>query len=401
VSRGRRSPRAKSALVAALVALVVLAGVIIATGGSRAPRRPPPAAAQPVPLGPQSAPLGPPALGAPPAPAFGANVNRLFNDRAYSPRQIASQLAALRRTGATIARSDALWEVAEPRPGAHDWTFDDAIAAALAAAGLRWLPIVDYSPSWASSVPGQDHAPPRSAADYAAFAGAFAARYGPGGAFWRSRPDLTAKPVDTYEIWNEPDNGAFWRPRPDAARYEAMYLAARTAIKEVDSQARVVVGGLTAPSTFLPAMVAARAAIGAHIDGVAIHPYGPTPAGVLADVRDARNVLARLGLTRTPLYVTEFGWSTQPPGTITYLPERVRPSFIAATLVALARADCGVAATTIYTWVTPERHRSDRDDWFGIQPPRGGTSPDAIAFAAALKIASSPGPPLRVCAGSR
>ena len=179
-----------------------------------------------------------------------------------------------------------------------------------------------------------------------------------------------------------------------------MYLAARSAIKDVDPQARVLVGGLTAPSTFLPAMFAARAGIGAHIDGVAIHPYGPTPAGVLADVRNARSVLARLGLTRTPLYVTEFGWSTQPPGTITYLPERLRPSFIAATLVALARADCGVAATTIYTWVTPERHRSNRDDWFGIQPPRGGTSPDVTAFAAALKIASSPGPPLPVCVAS-
>jgi len=179
-----------------------------------------------------------------------------------------------------------------------------------------------------------------------------------------------------------------------------MYLTARTAIKDVDSRARVVVGGLTAPSTFMPAMVAARARIGAHIDGVAIHPYGPTPAGVLANVRDARNVLARLGLARTPLYVTEFGWSTQPPGTTTYLPERLRPSFISATLVALARADCGVAATTIYTWVTPERHRSNRDDWFGIQPTRGGTSPDVIAFAAGLKIASSPGPPLRICAGT-
>ena len=243
----------------------------------------------------------------------------------------------------------------------------------------------------------QIHAPPRFVYDYAAFARALAGRYGPGGAFWRSRPDLTATPVNTYEIWNEPDNGAFWRPGPDAARYDAMYLAARNAIKDVDPRARVIVGGLTAPSTFLPAMVAARTGIGAHIDGVAIHPYGPTPAGVLADVRDARNVLARLGLTRTPLYVTEFGWSTQPPGTITYLPERLRPSYISATLVALARADCGVAATTLYTWVTPEHHRSNRDDWFGIQPPRGGTSPDVTAFAAALKIASSPGPPLPVC----
>jgi polysaccharide biosynthesis protein PslG len=389
----RSWPRARVKLIvaSALVAAAVLGGVLIATGGRGTTRNRAPGTPQP-------ASLGPAALPSPSTPSFGANVNRLFNDGTYTPAQIFAQLAALRDTGATIARSDALWEAAEPEPGSYDWTFDDQIAGSLAANGLRWLPIVDYSPLWASSVPGRDHAPPRSAQDFAAFARAFAARYGPGGAFWRLRSDLPALPVDTYEIWNEPDNGAFWRPGPDAGRYDALYLTARTAIKDVDPRARVIVGGLTAPSTFLPAMVAARAGIGAHIDGVAIHPYGPSPAAVLAKVGDARLVLARLGLARTPLYVTEFGWSTQPPGTISYLPERLRPSYISATLVALARANCGVTATTLYTWVTPERQRSNRDDWFGIQPPRGGTSPDVNAFAAGLKIASSPGSPLRICA---
>ena len=166
----------------------MLAAVLIgAEGGGR--RRQAPG-------GPQPASLGPAALPIPSSPAFGANVNRLFNDGTYTPAQILSQLAALRRTGATIARSDALWEASEPEPGIYDWTFDDRIAGALAANGLRWLPIVDYSPLWASSVPGSDHAPPRSAQQFAAFARALAARYGPDGAFWRGGSVSPAVPVE-------------------------------------------------------------------------------------------------------------------------------------------------------------------------------------------------------------
>ena len=346
---------------------------------------------------PQPAPLGPPALSAPATAAFGANVNRLFNDRTYTPAQIASQLAALRRTGGTIARSDALWEVSEPRPGGYDWTFDDQIAAALATSKLRWLPIVDYSPAWASSVPGQVHAPPRSAQDYAAFAGALVARYGPGGTFWRSRPDLMATPVDTYEIWNEPDSPSFWLPGPSAARYDELYLLARDAIKRADPRARVIVGGLTAAPTFLPAMLAARPGMNGHIDGVGIHPYGPSPPAVLRRVAGARRTLTALGMADVPLYITELGWATSPPGALSFVSEGQRPGYISRTIAALGHSDCGVAATTIYTWVTPERSRDDSQDWFGIHPPRGGSSPDTRALAEGLGLAAAPGPATPIC----
>ena len=70
--------------------------------------------------------------------------------------EIDAQLQAVRATGATVARSDALWEAAEPRApvaGRHtyDWRRDDLTVASLAVRGLRWLPIVDYSPLWAAS----------------------------------------------------------------------------------------------------------------------------------------------------------------------------------------------------------------------------------------------------------
>jgi hypothetical protein len=340
---------------------------------------------------------------APPPPAessaeqFGVNVNRLFNDGTYTPQQIDAQLSELQRTGATLARSDALWEATEPAPpvaGKHryDWSFDDRIAGSLAAHGLQWLPIVDYSAPWAQSIAGSDHSPPRSTADYAAYAGALAARYGPGGSFWRAHPSLTARPVATYEIWNEPDSPVFWAPTPDASRYAQLYLAARGAIAAVDPSAQVIIGGLTRPESFMPALLAADPGMRGRIDGVAIHPYGPTPDAVLASVAAARRALSSLGLATVPLYVTEFGWTTRPSGAIHWAPEAMRPGYIERTLAGLGPGDdCNVAATLLYTWVTPERTPTDEEDWFGISPPAGGSSPDVTAFARGLQEARAGG----------
>src|SRR5205807_8886011 len=154
-------------------------------------------------------------------------------------------------------------------------------------------PIIDYSTAWAQSLPGQDHSPPTSDADYAAYAAAVSARYGPGGSFWRAHPGLPALPVRQLEIWNEPDNGSFWRPGPDAARYALLYAAARDAIHAVDPSGRVLVGGLSQAPTFLPAMLVADPTLRTGIDAVAIHPYGATPTAVLARVAQVRTVLTK------------------------------------------------------------------------------------------------------------
>ena len=386
---------------ASVVAVLVVAAVVVLV--TRAGPTRPPRVAHVVPaprgLGPVPAPVArrlDPALAAPSGQAFGVNVNLLFNTFSYTPAQIEAQLAAVHATGATLARSDALWEATEPRApvdGRHtyDWSFDDQIAGALAANGLTWLPILDYTAPWAQSIPGQDHSPPRSDADYAAYAAAFTARYGADGIYWRSHPALTPTPVTTIEIWNEPDNGEFWTPAPDARGYADLYLAARGAIDTVDPSIRAIVGGLTAPSTFLPAMLDAVPQLRGHIDGVAIHPYG-SPAVVLAKVRGARAALVSEGMGAVPLYVTEFGWTTGPPGALDYVPAQRRPGDIATTLADLGHLDCGVAASVLYTWVSPRRDATNPQDWFGIADPDdpGAGTPDTAAFSAGLRNAVAP-----------
>src|SRR5260370_31086653 len=173
---------------------------------------------------------------------MGVTPGVLFNSNTFPRAEIDAQLAALARTGATTVRSDALWETAEPTPPSdgvqlfppavglihhYDWRRDDQIAGMLAAHGLRWLPIIDYTATWDESVPGDDHSPPKSASEFYSYAAAVAARYGPGGSFWSENSNLPARPVDTYEIWNEPDSHYFWHPTPPPAAYANLNSTAR------------------------------------------------------------------------------------------------------------------------------------------------------------------------------
>jgi hypothetical protein len=329
---------------------------------------------------------------------FGVSVNRIINDD-FTPSHWDAPLRAVRATGLRQARTDAFWMWAEPaRPvrGVHryDWRRLDAVATALASHGLRWLPILDYSALWAASDPANYHSPPKSNADYAAYARAFAARYGRGGSFWAKHPRLRALPVTTYEIWNEPNNGKwFWRPRPDPARYADMYLRAHAAIHAVDPRATVVVGGLVAHASFVMAMYAARPDLRGHVDAIGWHAYSPQVSGLEKDVRDLRDALEVLGEAHVPVHITELGWPTtgNDPGV---LPERARAAALEASAARLARSDCGIRAVIAYTWSTPRRDATG----FGIRRPNGRPAPSSRAFARVVgHYARDPGVRVRLC----
>lgn len=131
-----------------------------------------------------------------PEPAIGTNMSDIFNRLIIADRPAAeASLDAAQAAGVRLVRTDALWEFSEPKPprnGLHtyDWRFDDRIATELARRGIRWEPIIAYSPAWAATDARFPHSPPRSTAEYAAYAAAFARRYGTGGELWRAHPEL-------------------------------------------------------------------------------------------------------------------------------------------------------------------------------------------------------------------
>ncbi len=336
-------------------------------------------------------PLGAPALLPAEHTELGVNLNIPFLDSELESRQEFHVRAAAAH-GVRLARADALWAGAEPvSPALHgrheyDWRRNDRIAGLFARAGIRWWVILDFCPVWASEDNRLMHSPPRSNAEFATYAQAFARRYGRGGRFWRLHPELPRLPVTDYEVWNEPDSSVFWQPHPDARRYLDMYLRTRNAIKTVDAGARVIVGGLTGNGVgFLTQLLQARPGVSGHIDGLGLHPYGSTPAEVFGRVRAFRRALTRLGAGAMPLYVTEYGWQDSRRAVRYYAPPALKAAYITSSVLGLERSRCGVAAILLYTWTTLERDPTSVDDWYGIYGPRGGERPSSLALGALLR----------------
>jgi hypothetical protein len=259
------------------------------------------------------------------AVVYGAAVG---GDFAYLARgtwtldQVHTSLENLDAAGATVARADADWAHTEPHGpvGSHyhyDWRHDDLVAGALAAAHLHWEPTLEYTPKWAQQhikpIVFHDKTgsftaplPPANNVVYAAFVGAFARRYGVHGSFWRSHKLLPQEPVETFEIWNEPDDRWTWGPNVNLQDYARLYTAAYRAIKLVDRDSTVITGGLAFTRTSLPRML--KAFQGLPIDGLGVHAYGRSAQATVATVRWAEAQMAAAGRGRTPLIVNEYGW---------------------------------------------------------------------------------------------
>ena len=323
---------------------------------------------------------------------YGVNVQQVFSG---SPASWQPQLQAMAAGGLQLARIDARWSDIEPGPptgGTHnyDWAMYDSIVQGMAQAGLRWFPVIGYSTDWSGVTPGDANSEvaPAHVGDFSAFAAAVAARYGRGGSFWAAHPQLPQFPVTDYEIWNEENSGTFMHPQTSAPEaYADLYMAARSAIKAVDPQASVVVGGLalgeqngTDEAQFIQRMYAHRPDLRGNVDGVGLHPYQPTVADTYARIASFRQALDQVAGPDVPIEITELGWAT------TAVPEAQRASDLQTMAEQLPRSDCNVTRFLPYTWLTQETDSSNPEDWFGIWNHDGTGKPSGIAYLDAVKL---------------
>jgi hypothetical protein len=208
----------------------------------------------------------------------------------------------------------------------------DALVGALAQRGMTMLPIL-MNFNGATPVPptpdGAGGSPTIS--EFAAFAAAAVARYGPSGTFWPTC-GCTPHPIQAWEIWNEENNGWWWGGTASASGYAAVFAATRDALRSVDPHAISVVGGLAfdadgQPSFIPPAqMIQTLAATNANaFDAVAVHPYSDATGASAAQLASGalgliNSVAADLiastgagpnGAPRQQIWVTEMGWSDQ------------------------------------------------------------------------------------------
>lgn len=224
-------------------------------------------------------------------------------------------LSNLRHNGVVYFRMDASWVNAEPNPpidGEHHYSWEsyDKIAARLAANNMKWYPTLDYTPAWASPN-GNLFTAPSNPFDFATYTQAFAKRYGPGGDFWTTRPDLPYLPTEHYEIWNEPNSSKFLEDGNPADFYQ-LYALSRAAIRTVQPNAKVVLGGLLDSGTldavgwFNQMARSINKPLSGAVDAVGYHPYLGYESQILSRVKQLRKSIDRHGGKNVPIEITEF-----------------------------------------------------------------------------------------------
>jgi hypothetical protein len=304
--------------------------------------------------------------------------------------------------GVKWIRVDMAWKSIE-RDFAGDWHWSamDRVVNGAKARGLKVLPILAYTPTWAKAPGCTDFGcPPADPNAFARFAKVAVQRY---------KADIS-----TWEVWNEPNLANFW-VTPSSAQYAALLKVTATAIHQADPAATVMFGGIAAlegstraipPRQFLDEVCATGAC--AEVGAVSYHPYTfpflaskITPwespwAKINQTSVSLRSIMDKRGLKAAKIWVTEYGAPTEGPGdvngdgilaNVTSATDHVTEAWqaaIATDVVKTAAANADVAALFWYTnqdisWETGAERA------FGLRHIDGSKKPAWSAFSTAVK----------------
>ena len=306
---------------------------------------------------------------APAAPASAFGVNASFY-RA-PPGDAAPTLAAISAGGLSTVREGrgGNWAVVEPEPpsgGTHRyvWATPDRVQADLAAHGLRWYAYLGLTPTWDSAATG---GPPRDAAavrDFAAYARAFAERYGRGGSFWRAHPELPYLPVTDYELANEPNGPGGLRAGWTPEKLAEVTAAAGQAIRSVDPGATVIPAAFSQlgdpasddqdAGSWVTAMLEHRPGLEIDVVGVNLYRGAGSSNSVPAfesRLRGLRAELRAAGAGGAPIDIDEIGWVTGPnPYGAIPVSEDQRAENLAEIATRWPQSNCGIRELLPFVW---------------------------------------------------
>jgi len=190
------------------------------------------------------------------------------------------------------------WARIEPQAGQFTWdSADKELREWDQPEGLTPLPILAYTPPWASSGPDGDRAyPPRDLRHYARFVRETVARY--------------RDEIEYWEIWNEPNIGFFKGTIPE---YVDLLKAASVAAHQADPDAKIVFGGTAGVDVKFIERCYEHGA-GPYFDVMAVHPYqwGRTfnDGWHRQKIERLRDLVERHDAPTKPIWLTEIGWST-------------------------------------------------------------------------------------------
>jgi hypothetical protein len=225
-----------------------------------------------------------------------------------------ANLSAQAAIGVQTLRQTFDWSTIERQPGVYDLSYHDRYVAKAAAHGIRILPILFNPPSFRRPSHRSATCPPFSDGDFARFAQVLVQRYGRSGSLWRERPDVPRRPIEAWQIWNEPNLPQYWCGRPKAKRYVAMQGVVGRAIKQIDRRAHILTAGLPASrlrrSVPLERYVRSMYRAGARrtFDSLAINPYAKNHRHMRNLLRKIRRLMNRHRDRRGTIWITELGW---------------------------------------------------------------------------------------------
>ena len=335
---------------------------------------------------------------------YGINVF-LAGNAATTPRD----LALVNRLDFGWQKSLFQWRSIEGEgKGEFDWRDADRVVAASNAAGVKIIARIDFQPGWARR-DGASNGPPDEYRHYADFIRAFVERYKSGS------PRGT---VHAVEIWNEPNIDREWGgatiDAAQAADYVRLLELAYKAAKSADPAVTVVSAGLSPTCTddetarpddvYLQWMYDAGAA--AYFDVLGAHGAGyDKPPSASPDesaarhngcrvftfrrVEDLRAVMERNGDTAKPVWLLEFGWTTdrQNPAYSWFAvsPETQGEYLVAAFQWAREHWSPWIGLMTVWNLPDPNWGRDREEVWWAIANPDGSARPALTQLIAARR----------------
>jgi polysaccharide biosynthesis protein PslG len=308
------------------------------------------------------------------------------------------ELDLARDAGASAVRVDVQWSSLETggKGARSGWYLDklDRFMAGAERRGMKVIAMLWSTPCWASTAPetlrqgcagawwerGVDSYPPRNASDYADVAAFVAGRYG--------------STLAALEVWNEPNlsEGTFWKAPNKPAAYAALLRAAYPAVKAADPDVAVLAGALAfADRPFLEALYAEG--IQGSYDGISLHPYNEwrhpgdrwreewRKYAFVPGLEWIRAAQERVG-DRTPLWITEFGWTACRDGGWC-VSEAQQAEYIRAAFHILGGLDF-VEAAIVYNLRDKGTDGGKESNW-GVVRRDFSPKPSYAALAAALR----------------
>jgi hypothetical protein len=239
----------------------------------------------------------------------------------WGPGTLTQRLDTLDGLGVRTVRFTLVWrEVAQRAPAnprdpadpAYDWRAFDSVLEGLHARGITPLVTIWGSPSWANGGHPANWLP---ASGFGNFAYAASKHYP-----W----------IRLWTVWNEPNTAVFSRPVSPTLYVKRLLNPAHLLLHRANRR-NVVGGGVTSPratasgmspTAFMQGMQAAHA----RLDAYAANPYPSskleTPFSnpcswcrtlTMARLPQIRSLVTELFGRSTPLWLTEYGYQTNPP----------------------------------------------------------------------------------------